>query len=330
MNVIIFILLLILKILLILLGAALVLILLILFVPIRYKARGEKLGEDYNVRLSFTWFIKLIHGYVSYDNVNKLAISVKALFVKLYPREKPSDKPDTKSSKKSKTDNDTVNTLENNKAPSDNKAAAIQESITQNNAIEVIEVEETKPSKEDKESEMPAAEDKPHKKSLLDLIDSLIDKASGFFGKIAEFFEWLWELPDRIEAAISDFNDKVTDKKKWVNDKLELIQDGEIRAAIGVLYGEVIRLLKSIRPRSGRAYFRIGFDDPSQTGNLVAVYSILYPYIGKNVHLNAEYEQDVLEGDFYFKGRITIFVLLLIAIRLFINEKVKYLRNKIS
>ena len=76
-----------------------------------------------------------------------------------------------------------------------------------------------------------------------------------------------------------------------------------------------------------RARIHAGFDDPSVTGQLLAVHGMLYPFIGRNVSIEPDWETPVLEGTLLIRGHITIFVLLRILWKLYFDKDLKSVRQ---
>jgi hypothetical protein len=87
----------------------------------------------------------------------------------------------------------------------------------------------------------------------------------------------------------------------------------------------VLRLLKSIRPRKFAVNLHIGTGDPAQTGQICAVFGMIYPFIGNYVSIEPEMEEKIYEGDFCIKGHITVFMLLRAALVIFFDKDIKRL-----
>ena len=97
----------------------------------------------------------------------------------------------------------------------------------------------------------------------------------------------------------------------------------------------MIRLLKSILPRKGDIRLEMGFDDPYTTGEVLAIAGILYPVIGEYVHIYGNFDESVIRGGGYVKGRIYLVMVVMLGlyyltdrdlkktIRLFKKEPVK-------
>ena len=67
-----------------------------------------------------------------------------------------------------------------------------------------------------------------------------------------------------------------------------------------------------------KADVRIGTGSPDTTAYVYGVYGMIMPVLGKNVkniHIDLDFENTVYEGEVFFKGHITLFTLLVQAIK---------------
>ena len=69
-------------------------------------------------------------------------------------------------------------------------------------------------------------------------------------------------------------------------------------------------MLKHILPRKIRANITYGMSDPADTGYVLAVYGMLPAFVGKNIMLHADFDRQVLRGNFLVKGNIRAWTLL--------------------
>ena len=49
---------------------------------------------------------------------------------------------------------------------------------------------------------------------------------------------------------------------------------------------------------------KYGFDDPYHTGQALAVFGVLYPFVGGCISVTPDFEHQVLKGSAYLKGKI--------------------------
>ena len=53
---------------------------------------------------------------------------------------------------------------------------------------------------------------------------------------------------------------------------------------------------------------RFGLEDPYDTGRILAVLSMLYPFYGEHIDIYPDFEYRILEGHLLIKGRIREFM----------------------
>lgn len=151
-----------------------------------------------------------------------------------------------------------------------------------------------------------------------------------------------------VERAIALQNETWRDKLKKIVNKitsvynkvkniilniqyyLEILQEEDTKALINVALGALADILKKLRPRKLVANAKIGFDTPDTTGKLYGIYWIFKPALGEHVIIEPVFEEKVLEGDIFFQGRITIFVLVVNALKIVLDKRLKPLINKLK
>lgn len=124
--------------------------------------------------------------------------------------------------------------------------------------------------------------------------------------------------------------DTRTDSSGW-RDKLEkgldFIQDPDNRKMFAFLKEQVFAVLHHILPGRFEIEARIGLEDPAATGTALALVYMLYPFYGDHIRLVGEFEEVVLEGRLYLRGRIRILTLLIIGLKIYRNKTVRGLLN---
>ncbi|KIR01677.1 hypothetical protein P261_00491 [Lachnospiraceae bacterium TWA4] len=63
-------------------------------------------------------------------------------------------------------------------------------------------------------------------------------------------------------------------------------------------------LFKRLKPKKLELTIHFGLDDPEIVGGILAVTSMLYPIYYGHIFLEPEFEEVVLEGKFYLKGKL--------------------------
>lgn len=113
-------------------------------------------------------------------------------------------------------------------------------------------------------------------------------------------------IPEKIKCTINNICDKIKALLEKKDKIMEFLADEVHQRAFSKVKKEVIRLFHKLKPRKLKADIQYGFDDPYDTGKLLAGFSVLYPLTGDNVSIIPDFEQKVLKGDFEIAGRIRL------------------------
>lgn len=120
----------------------------------------------------------------------------------------------------------------------------------------------------------------------------------------------------KIKCTILGICDKIKNIKEY------LMEETHIQAFLR-LKKEFIFFVRKIKPDKISGYLRFGLEDPYNTGQVLAVLSALYPFYGEHFQVYPEFEQKIIEGDVFLKGRIHFMHLLLVLGRLYFDKNVK-------
>lgn len=150
-------------------------------------------------------------------------------------------------------------------------------------------------------------------------------------------------LIGRLKAALNSVKDKlisikskfkkllkaIVDKKRsaWqkINDLKVIINDEENKELVRLIKKELKELIREITPVKYDVNVRYGCEEPYMTGRILGVIAVIYGITGVQFNITPEFEQKVLEGDIYMKGRVRIYRLLLIALRIYKNNRFRKL-----
>lgn len=112
---------------------------------------------------------------------------------------------------------------------------------------------------------------------------------------------------------------KMTDGGKSL---IAIMTSDEGKGFVCIIKENLLYLWKKIRPRI-RGWVVFGTGDPCSTGEILGGVSMCYGWIGRQLEIAPDFEQERLEGHLVIRGRITIFTLLLIAYRVLTNKDFK-------
>ncbi|MDD3414289.1 MAG: DUF2953 domain-containing protein [Lachnospiraceae bacterium] len=298
--------------LLILLCLFLFLLLSILFVPVRYKAIGEK-KDDIFVHVRASWFLHLFTFIIDFED-SKLSYGVRLFGIRLRrfdsdyeKKEKPKKQDKNQKSKLNKTNIESDKEFDSQPNLELNKETIVK----------------TKENKEDIDKNII---DKPQefitrKKPTVEKEKEFDDLS--FFQKWKRFFLSLIKKLINIKYTLKNIYDKIIE----IRDNFTFYRDLILLERTKQLYTDVLkqvgRLLRHIRPRKVRMHITLGMGDPASTGEAIAAFSIIYPFIGKSITLTPRFDEEILEGDFYFRGYSQVFVLLHVVSKVYFNKELR-------
>lgn len=150
-------------------------------------------------------------------------------------------------------------------------------------------------------------------------------QGQGFWAKLRAFFGKLLSLLQNIRYTITGICDKIKDIVNNIQYYLKILRSDTFRRAWSVCAGEALSLLRSILPGKLSGRLVVGTGDPAGTGQVLALYGILYPFIGGRIEVTPDFERQILEGELMIKGKITVFRALKTAWRIYFNRDLRRL-----
>ena len=273
----------------VLLGIIVLLVCIVLFVPVRYEVRAEFPGtlEETMANIRFSWLLHLITGEAGY-NEKAFYWKIRALWFKLSNEEKSAEHvvAEKKDEIKQTVDVDTISEKPKKEA-------------------EKIPVRENK-IKEEKEPVKMRSIPKKEKVS--------------FFQKIKNRIKAVWEKITYIFYEICDKIKHITDIKEQAAD---FLTEETHTKAFQKVKKESKRLIWCLRPKNVKMNLHYGFDDPYRTGQMLAVLSMIYPFVGDNMNVQPDFEHQIFEGNLYIKGKLRAYHLIFFGIRLVLDDNVR-------
>ena len=276
---------------------------LILFVPIRYRIRAQRDARTaqeipVDAKIKVTWLLHAVSAAFHYPAEAYLRVKVLGITIFRSDQKKEDKKKETKK-----------------KTPEKEAAASVQKP-EEKSAEETIRKEEEKP---------PKAADTSGEEKKIDLNP---EQASGGASKeekrtIAGFFGSLFRILRNIKYTILKIYDKIKHIVRNIRYYLAVIKSETFQRAYKVCSTQIVRLLKGILPKKLEGTLRIGIGDPASTGQVMAVYGILYPLLGDNIAITPDFEEQVIEGRLNIKGKITVFCILKTAWIIYFNKDLR-------
>lgn len=291
----------------------------VMFVPVRYRvkvSRSEIEGSPpARVCVKVVWLLHFINVLVRYPA--KVTVRARILFFTLFRI--PAKEKKNKKIKKNKKNEKNMSVKKS--VPVPEKAGQDTEAETIKGAAEAqVTAEKTQAAEEQnaaEEAEATAEEAAP-KKSLADKIRDCAGRIRDILLKIKKFFE-------NIQYTIRNFCDKIKAAFNNIQYYREVLESDAFRSSLQLCKGELGRVLRKLKPDKFEADLIVGMEDPATTGEILAIFGILYPLIGQHVRIVGDFECDAthIEGELYIRGRIRVFTFIRMALRLYFNQDIR-------
>lgn len=278
----------------VILGIIILLLGIILFVPIRYEISAKCDGtiDSLKAKAKVTWLLHLLRADVLVKG-NKLKWQVRAAWIKKSSAMALGERKEEKNDETKEKESEKV-------AEEDVKDEVVKEtaeSIEEKHEADSEKVKEHRLEEDSKESK-----EKPEDVSETDETVAEEGTKKSVGDKIKEKYEKIKETIDKIVDLLTD--------ESHVN-------------ALKKIKKELFVLLKRLKPKKVQLKLKFGFDDPSVTGKVLGGISIIYPFLGDTTEIIPDFENQILKGNVYIKGRIRICHFAALAVKLLLCKDIR-------
>lgn len=345
------------------LGLLLIIILLFLFVPFVYKIRVKYVGKQLEAEGEVSFLFRLLRARAAYKD--KLSYEAKAAFFTLISSEKAGrDEEDGKETHKEskasdvKAEDTSLKTTEAGTStgitgPEEAKVetGTRQEAETQTHKSTTVE-RETYAEADSKQVNNQPESIKREDSNIED--GTQVDRKQELCGQVNEenkagkkakskkakkqkskktkkklnIFAKIEKIKEKIEAKWTAFKEtflSLNNKKEAV---LKFINAEGTADGIFYLLTQSKILIKMILPKKIKGWLRFGTGDVYTEGQYLTYLCFVYPLYAGKFDIIPEWEEEVIEVDASFSGKIRMFAMLLIGLKLLFSKKVKaLLRN---
>lgn len=300
-------------ILLVILGLILVALLLILFFPVFYRIQGKKNSQDYFVSAKVNWLFGLVRVKCVYPDPGN--ITAKVLFFKIF------DSSAEKASAESDSNCTDVPKYET-KAESKENIANAKESVCNSNAGSL---------RDDKPDSFETNNGESNDKSLNDNTDKSCEQ-HGDEENASEknVFSGLSSKYKKLEYTLQKIYDKIKEIFENIDFYRKLLAEENTKALLKHAFTRLCRVLKNIRPRRLKANIIFGAATPDITGYIYGIYGMVSSSLGRNFYLEPDFTRQVLEGELFAAGHITVFTILFNTAMVVFDKKLKILKRKLK
>lgn len=289
-----------------------------LFVPVRYRVevlREESEGKPPAVvRAKITWLMHLVNISICYpaDVYVRARIFLFTLFRlpeadkqrKTGRQEKKQEQKDTgrqAGPKTEETSSEAVTACPDGGADGGPKASGPEENIPEINV-----------------SDQTGQEASGLVNQIIRKIHDLIDKIKQAAIKVKTVFE-------NIQYTIRHLCDKIKSMSDTIQYYREVIESEPFRQSWILCRKQAGSILKGLKPDRFEAELVVGTKDPATTGEILAIYGMLYPFIGEHVQITGDFERAHIEGWIYIKGKVRAFTFLRAAVKVYMNKNFRTL-----
>ena len=328
-------------ILLVLLAVAIIFLVLLLFVLFCYRMQGSFSEGKPAGNAELRYLFPLLRVSFSYESDKKTGV-IRLLGIKLFdffspPKQKKAKKNKNGSKKRQKEKKKTGSRQKTNEiTESDAKDQHRQK--TQENDRPAEQPEQINPETAAADSTENKAQEITDVKTDATDIDALrtdteyTAEKQSLLQKIQLWICKIKEWAKKLQRTISGLYHKtISLRQKWESIKevisyyAETLKRNETKSALRLAKNTLKKLWKSVGPRKGRLRVRFGTGDPGSCGEICAFLGMVYPFIGNYVMIEPEMEQKMFEGDFFFRGHLSVCMLLRAAWWILFDKDIKKL-----
>ena len=293
-------------ILLVILGIALILVGIVLFVPVRYRIKAETTDGMKHLRVEAraTWILHLVSAFAIYKD-EELDWQLRIGWKKF--------KGDDEDVLEEYSEQGGEETMSEDSEETDSREAEAENQVEPDDAEAIkAETEPEESAQKEHVSQETTQTETVNKKTTREETTSKKSAKQTKKKQSKKKENWM----EKIKCTITGFCDKIKNIKEYLMDELHI-------QAFLRLKNEIVVFIKRIKPDKIKGYLRFGFEDPYNTGRVLALFSVLYPFYGEHVQIYPEFEREVLEADLFMKGRVHVIHLVVAICRLYFDDNIK-------
>lgn len=282
--------------LLVLLALLILTVLAVLFVPIRYRASGEKEAD----RIEGVAAVSFLYPFLSFKwqragNENRWALRLLGIKLKGSPKVDKGKTTEPEKTEKGK--------------------AAEPEKTDKGKAEETAQAAKpekaAEPVKEEKQPATPRVQNAEAEDAARQAEETGTQKT-----------DWV-SSEKKARFTISGLCDKMEKIRDNVEYYKERLTAEENRLFLKRTKERIFAVLKSIKPKVLTARVVCGTGSPDTTGYVCAVYGMLYPVIEDRISFTADFENKVLDGELSVKGKVRVVTLVRHGIKILLDKQLK-------
>lgn len=169
----------------------------------------------------------------------------------------------------------------------------------------------------EKSAHAPESEERKPEMEIPEKEESVDGKKNG------SFYERILAWIQKIKCTFQKLCDKIKSLSAKKEKIEEFLHDEVHKGAYQKCKKELFRLLRHLKPKKTDIRLIYGFEDPYYTGQVLAAFSVLYPFIGGCTSVTPDFERQILKGSVHLKGKIYLCHFVQIAWNLIWSKNVR-------
>lgn len=132
----------------------------------------------------------------------------------------------------------------------------------------------------------------------------------------------------RIKNKIKQIWFKIKNVYAKINKIKSILEKEETKLFLSDSMGRIKKIWKRIKPKVLKVNGTFGLGTPDLTGEVYGLYWAIKPHLSKDFILIPDFDNLVFTGNYYIKGRITVFVFLLNGCKIYFDKRFKSMLNQ--
>ena len=150
------------------------------------------------------------------------------------------------------------------------------------------------------------------------IFSRLVFKAKKIYHK---FKTWCKKLMNMLKKA--------DDIKTKLLALAEFIDSREFKDNFAFVKVQLGRLFKHIMPLKHRIKLEFGTGSPDTTGEILGALAVIMALTGMNIQVMPDFDNAIFRGEIYMKGRIRLFNILIIVLKVYFNKELRRVADKL-
>lgn len=286
----------------VLLGLILLLLVILLCVPVRYCMEASVPDEikESTVRGRVTWLLRLIRIDASFEEQElkwRVRIAWKSFGSEpkkeVTHEEENTDREETRKEQR----------VESSRGlPKVAKESAEEKTTVESGRAAPEDVEERSGKKTEKSPESILQKTHERPENVQPEKTDKIEKKEEKTGRFEKIKCTIVKFCDKIKHTIGHAEEKLESLSEKKDRLIKELEDPVHQKAFLKAKKETGKLLKRWKPKVIKGSVHFGFEDPCHTGQALAAFSIIYPFIGEFLSIEPNFERRILKGDVKVRG----------------------------